>query len=471
MNKYCRLSGFCFLVLLLSGCSGQAPPGDYLVGAYYYVWYPKHFRAKKFLRRALQPPQPPELDYYSSSDPKVAEQHIAWASRYGIDFLVLDWWPSRPEQNRAISEGFLKASNIGEIKFCIFYEAQKLGMDRATGAIDFTEEKIERLLEEVEGLADQFFDHPSYLKIGGRPVLIFYLTRNFRGDYCGALERLRAALREKGHDLYLIGDEVFWEVEPAGGETGKTGTPQVERIELFDAITAYNMYESRNRDHRGYGAGSSYLQEVAAKYREYRDASTGKTAFVPGIIPGYNDRRVRLRRNHYPIPRRWEKGAPEGSFFARVFDRLGLEFADPELKMILITSWNEWNEDTAIEPLKKAPPTIHDQSESGTLLTEGYAYTGFGLTFLEIIRDKVVAVAGRVLDEGGKPVPGVEVESLTGGELVTRASTDSNGYYRFSRGRMGEGEYEVGVVGGEKRKVKVGKEGAVLGMDFVVNGI
>jgi hypothetical protein len=39
--------------------------------------------------------------------------------------------------------------------------------------------------------------------------------------------------------------------------------------------------------------------------------------------------------------------------------------ADPRLHAILITSWNEWNEDTAIEPLSPAPPTADDASRDG----------------------------------------------------------------------------------------------------------
>ena len=79
------------LVFLVPGCGGQNPPPlqdqKYLVGVFYYQWFPHNF-SRGFLRQKLSPPQPPYLGLYSSRDPKVVEQHIRWCSRYGIDFLA-----------------------------------------------------------------------------------------------------------------------------------------------------------------------------------------------------------------------------------------------------------------------------------------------------------------------------------------------------------------------------------------------
>ncbi len=56
--------------------------------------------------------------------------------------------------------------------------------------------------------------------------------------------------------------------------------------------------------------------------------------------------------------------------------------------MILVTSWNEWNEDTAIEPIAAAPPTTTDDSASGHDLTGGAAYPGYGAAYLEVLRKR-----------------------------------------------------------------------------------
>lgn len=458
------------LSLLINGC-GKPHPKRYLVGAYYYLWFPDNFQKKGYLRGFLNPPQTPVLGMYNSSDPAVVERHIAWCSRYGIDFLVIDWWPTRPQQNKVLEEGFLRAANIGDIRWCIFYETQALGVDRATGTIIWTEEKIDRFISDLLELSSTYFNHPGYLKIAGRPVIFLYLTRNFRGKTRAAIERARAALRDKGFDPFIIGDEVFWRVAADGeGEdpsSGWTETPQRGRIELFDGITTYNIYETRKHEHGGYAAGSRYLPEVEELYRRYREVCGEEVVFIPNVIPGYNDRPLRRSREHYVIPRQWDHGDPSGSLFPVLFYRLGLAYADPEVPMIMITSWNEWNEDTAIEPLIPSPPTTRDISESGIRFTEGYSYSGFGETYLRVIRDKVVAVAGRVMDGEGNPVPGITVEGRSAGKLVAIDKTDATGYYRLSRLEMGEGEYRVGVKGGDlQRMVTVKKDRATIDIDF-----
>ena len=92
-----------FAALALTACRRPAGPppivqdDQILVGAHYHVWYARNF-SQGTLRDRLDPPQQPVLGRYDSTDPTTAEQHIAWCSQYGIDFLTLDWWPNRPSQ-------------------------------------------------------------------------------------------------------------------------------------------------------------------------------------------------------------------------------------------------------------------------------------------------------------------------------------------------------------------------------------
>jgi glycoprotein endo-alpha-1,2-mannosidase len=110
--------------------------------------------------------------------------------------------------------------------------------------------------------------------------------------------------------------------------------------------------------------------------------------------------------------------------------------------MIMITSWNEWNEDTAIEPLAPSGPTRNDDSASGSDYTQGYAYSGHGLRYLETLRDKVVAVCGTVR-RGSGIIPGAVVRAFKGERLIAETRADSSGKFRFSRLGLQEGQYTI----------------------------
>ena len=364
---------------------GEGPRG-YLTGVHYYVWYPKNW-GQGYLRGFLNPPQGPALGNYSSQDPRVIEQHIDWSHQYGIDFWTIDWWPGRPERDEVIKNTICQARNIEKIKFCIFYESWGRGFDKELWATNFDEEVARLFVSDFEYIAGTYFNHPSYLKIKGRPVVILYATRSFIGAYEEAIRLLRQRMRQLGFDIYLVADEIFWKIRKGKRVDAK---PDVRRIKLFDAITAYNMYEGSRPEQGGYADSSTFFEDVTAKYREYEKiARENNVDFIPGIMPGYNDRGVRLRVNHYVIPRQFGPGEAEGSFLTESIEKLALPFLDPDIRMILVTSWNEWNEGTQIEPTVSGPPTSSDTSESGKDYTQGYPYSGYGKKYLEILRDKL----------------------------------------------------------------------------------
>jgi hypothetical protein len=57
------------------------------------------------------------------------------------------------------------------------------------------------------------------------------------------------------------------------------------------------------------------------------------------------------------------------------------------------TSFNEWHEDTEIEPSVVTPLTTQDTSPTGYQYTQGLIYEGFGTLYMNIIRDQISAAA------------------------------------------------------------------------------
>lgn len=463
MSLLARVFALCWLALAALGCQGPSgerpvptsspqpsppdPAARYIVAAHYYTWFEEAFK-NGYLRGHLVPPQQPELGQYSGFDPAVPEQHIDWAAEYGIEVLTLDFWPSQSKKDQR-HDIFMNAPNISDIQFCIFYETGDLGFDPDTDTLSFDSQKGASLVSDLEWIADKYFSHPSYFRIDGRPVLMLYVTRTFSGDYEQAIREARNRLKARGYDVFLIGDEVYWSCQATGhGVTGGRGAvteaPQQSRIRLFDAITAYNYYNPDRTGHRGYGADSHFLRDVAALNQRYSEATDGVVPVLPSVIPGYNDRAYRPEKDHFAIPRQWRKGDAEASFLAHMLDDFALPFTDERVPLIFVTSWNEWNEDTSVEPAGVAAATTKDKS-GRQAFTQGILYAGFGTAYLEAVRDRCVAISGLVKDGKGRPVSGQPVSAWRGDRLIATDRSDSKGRFQLSRMTVSPGTYSVGL--------------------------
>ena len=72
---------------------------------------------------------------------------------------------------------------------------------------------------------------------------------------------------------------------------------------------------------------------------------------MPAIAPGYNDRAV--RKGNPGRSRYFDdvKESKEGDLFRSMIKDVAMPLTDPKAKnMIMVTSFNEWYEDTQIEP-------------------------------------------------------------------------------------------------------------------------
>ena len=312
------------------------------VGAYYYLWYDEdQWKVYRYVHK-------PVLDLYSSSDPEAMSRHIEWSKQYGINFFVVSWAgkegldgkPEKSDQN--LRKQLLPSVLSHDFKFAILYESATRLPPDPNDAIDLDKPGYaSRLVADLRDAA-KYFDHPSYLKIhvNGevKPLLILYRARNFTGQIADTIGRVKSALS----DVYLVGDEVYW-----GGiirSRLKIGPPKLkdpERMKLYDGVTAYNMH-TRDREILG-----SFEKKLESEYGDWlRALSSVGVDFIPSAIPGYDDTKVPDRKNP-PLLRGPERFSSQ------------LEIAMKHLSkrnIVLITSFNEWHEDTQIEPAKDYKP-------------------------------------------------------------------------------------------------------------------
>ncbi|NBC08442.1 MAG: hypothetical protein GVY26_14705 [Bacteroidetes bacterium] len=364
MNKVAGLLLWCMCAYGLSfSLSAQSAPHFM---AYYYPWYNEGHWSQGYWRAGLQPAQRPLLGEYNGRDRAVIQQHLAWSAEYGIDSWALSWWGRRSWSDGTIKRFILPEIKGKDTRFCIFYESTKLLGGLKPGGIPFEKRQIRRMKRDFRYLSRHFFDHPNYLKIEGKAVVVLYLTRTFYGRYAEALQAARTAARKQGFELYLIGDEVFWSM------------PNRQRIRQLDAITAYNMHGPAR--FAGYPAESGFFEWVGKQYRRFQEiAQRENVDFIPNVMPGFNDRGVRPEVRHYVIPPQATEGGSAVSTLQQYLD-VARPLAGSPLDMITITSFNEWHEDTQIEP------AIGPAAGSGPV-QHPYTYPSYGMQYLELLRE------------------------------------------------------------------------------------
>jgi glycoprotein endo-alpha-1,2-mannosidase len=350
------------------------------VGVYYYPWYHRPGAGglgewQHVMRLHLKAPQKPHAGLYDSGDAEVIGKHIAQSVRGGIDFWAVSWWGPTQICDDNLRTRILAHPDAGKLKYALLYEA--------TGRFGaFDKPDYRHWLDDLAYMAEHYFAKPSYLKIGGKPVLFVYLTREyFRNKGRQALDDLRA----KFPHVYLAGDDVF-------GPGYKA-----EWARNFDAITAYDVYGQSTGPLGGTRKAVDYL---AANYAHAKaQAASVGTAFMPTIAPGYNDTAV--RKGHPGRARYFadEPDSREGDVFRAMIRRAALPHLDPRAeRMLLVTSFNEWYEDSQIEATEgTASPSTADDSETGAYYTGGQRYADYGELYLDILREEA---------KGGVPGPG-----------------------------------------------------------------
>ena len=398
------------------GHQGKIPRKPF-ISAYYYLWYftPEGIRSRKkssgkwaegYARALLCPPQYPSLGEYVSNDPEVIEAHIDWAADHGIDCFICNWegmqghrrfvsenlvhilqgepeGPSWSEGKCPFSEldlngrGWDSVSmgwdrtgypirNLTRIRFSVLIES-RLIVETWPPAAD-SRECLEAFGTAVRYMAQNFFCSPQWQRIDDRPVLYIYEVYSWKGTQ-DAFKRFRDHLDDvvKGiydpilgrcyEGLFVIADVVY----PV--------TQDLDRFNVFDGVTGYQPYPPVSSEMADAGKpswvfrGSGLFRCEAfegyhKKFMEWGEIND--IPLIPTVIPRYNDQGVRGVWDNYvypPIsafPYTDIDDARKGVLFRDNLDAQ-LRWVDPELNMLNINSWNEWFEDTTIEPVGYIP--------------------------------------------------------------------------------------------------------------------
>ena len=316
-----------------------------------------------YLREFLEPKQQPSLGQYDDSDPKVIAQHLSWSRQANIGLWVTSWWGPTSLTNNNTKNVIMPHKDLGDLKVALQYETT----NRIRGGVN-------GISSDMDYMCATYFDHPSYYRINGRPVLFVYVTRVLQqeGTLASTILAMRTASSKCGHDVYLVGDQVF--------DSPPNSSQVYSPFWYLDAVNNYDVYGSMGQPSPY--AGTAAVDKYHLAQQGWRtSAHASDCNYIPTISPGYNDRGVRYSKNHPPLSRKLTSNSDFGSLFAYQLSKAKL-LVDPGVdNLLLVNSFNEWHEDTQIEPA--TGPTTNAPFN----MTQGLYYEGYGELYLNLLRE------------------------------------------------------------------------------------
>lgn len=289
--------------LMAGGPVRLAPGPGPLVLAFFYPWYHNFdWDSDELLDRPLV--------RYSSEIPEQVGRSIEAARAAGLDGLVVSWRGDTDWNDRRLQIVLDKAQTLG-LKVSILVETL-LATEGPEGTVKpLSADKLRTWLEKAH---DVFGPHPAFLKVDGRPVVFVYVAGAFTPaqwvDIVGALACSR-------RNPFLMADSLdpaFLE-SFAGAFTYATALLPRSSLQAF-----YNSQAIRTQ---------SYNLSYGGERRV--DAAT--------VSPGYDD-------SHLDRERTFVVGRDNGGLYDAEWQ--AAVRAQPD--WILVTSWNEFWENTHIEP-------------------------------------------------------------------------------------------------------------------------
>ncbi len=273
-----------------------------LIGIYYFAGWWKELPNKytPFGKdwRTDYPGRIPVLGQYN--DQPTMDKEIVAAAEHGVDFFQILWYPVEDSLRRLKAEGrsaephvervneglrlFLKSSENRKLRFTVEYvNHNPFGIRDDAGW-----EKACRMWCEV-------MQHPSYLRVGGRPVFKIHGLHAFRlqnqedpAKIARRVQTLRDIARETGLPNPLIG---------AGASP--LGIPPADALEPFDYVTTYMEIPHLEKRETLY----PYEDLLSLAQKGWKDyALRCAKPYIPYVPAGWDPRPWRDARPSFELP-------------------------------------------------------------------------------------------------------------------------------------------------------------------------
>ncbi|MCX8064602.1 MAG: glycoside hydrolase family 99-like domain-containing protein [Candidatus Hydrogenedentes bacterium] len=147
--------------------------------------------------RTVSPVRKPALGFYNEGNPECVDWQIKWAVENGIKCFLVDWyWVAGRQSLKHWFEAYKKAKYRDYLKVAIMWANHN--PPKTHSPEDWEKVNLEWL--------DNYFNLPSYYKLGNKPLVCIWSPENLRNDLGGSdsvkvlLTRSQELAKEKGFD-------------------------------------------------------------------------------------------------------------------------------------------------------------------------------------------------------------------------------------------------------------------------------
>jgi hypothetical protein len=316
----------------------------------------------------------PAWGYFDEADPAWAAKEIDLAAGHGITSFLYDWYwyAGKPFLQDGLEKGFMAAPNNDRLKFGLMWanhkwlnifpnsahETPELLAEGAISRPDF-----DRLTGYV---IENYFKHPSYLKIEGAPYFSIYELGTFINGLGGleearaALEDFRAKTRAAGFpDLHLNG--ITWGFKVLPSELKISDPAQVVNYLGFSSVGSYVWIHHTDLSTKSFPT-TGYDEIAGENYRVWEEYSrVFPVPYMPNVSMGWDasprtNQAIPFQKAPYPWTNIITGNTPAA--FQAALER-AREFVDRhqtglQPKMLTLNAWNEWTEGSYL-----LPDTVH----------------------------------------------------------------------------------------------------------------
>lgn len=245
----------------------------------------------------------PKLGPYSSADPAVLKQHMAWLRQARVGVITLSWWGRNSyEDNRA--KAILNAAAMAGLKVNFHLEPYK----------DSTPESF---LQDIAYITRRYGRHPAFYHYNNKAVFYFFESNRHSA---AAWRSVNDQLHDYGQPCILLAqttDLAF--IQAAAFDGGYT----------YDGLAPFKHPDFL----------LSWTREIAPRFK------AAHKLFIPSVGPGYIDDRAVPNGATEPDAAK-TRNLGQGS----TYDAAWAAALATNPPFVSITSFNEWHEGSQIEP-------------------------------------------------------------------------------------------------------------------------